>query len=122
MPIGRPNRQYVAKQNRWAATGHARSSNRRLPERIRRRVLHKHPICWLGLPGICTGKSEEVHHTLEVADMDGPNDPRVREESLLVGVCKACHTRHSAQQSQKRAVNAAWDWQRKPEKHPGLLD
>jgi hypothetical protein len=37
-----------------------------------------------------------------------------------VGVCKPCHVRVSAQRSQKRAVASAWDWKRRPEKHPGI--
>jgi hypothetical protein len=57
-----------------------------------------------------------VHHIEEF--VDGGTD----DEHNLTGVCKACHTHYSAQQSQKRAVAAAWDWQRRPEKHPGVLD
>ena len=106
----------MPRRHRWYATGHQRSSNRRLPPATRRRILRQYPACWLALPGICVGKSTQVHHIVE--HVDGGTD----EDGNLVGVCEPCHTRHSAQQSQKRAVDATWDWKRKPEKHPGVLD
>lgn len=102
----------------WPRTGRVspRKGAKRLPERVRQKVLKEFPYCWLRLPGICTGKSEQVHHVLDAAD-GGTDDP-----ANLRGVCRACHTRHSAQVSQKRATESAWDWKRKPEKHPGVLD
>ena len=96
----------------WQRRG-ARKGAKRLPEPLRRKVLRNHPRCWFAFPGICTGKSTQVHHVC--AAEDGGSD----DYENLVGACAPCHTRHSAQESQQRAVAAAWDWQRKPERHPG---
>lgn len=82
----------------------------------KRKVLHNQPVCWFRYPGICTVKSTQVHHIVDVED-GGDN-----EDDNLVGACEPCHTHYSAQQSQKRAVQAAWDWKRRPERHPGVLD
>lgn len=101
----------------WKQRGE-RKGAKRLPEKLRRRVLHDHPFCALALPGICTGRSTQVHHICDAADFADPNDPRIDAYDNLTGVCAPCHTKHSAQQSARRS----WDWKRKPEKHPGILD
>lgn len=93
-----------------------RRGSEHIPEKIRRKVFKHYPYCWLRIDGVCTYRSEQVHHVLEDTD-GGTNDL-----DNLVGVCKACHTYYSARDSQKRAVKAAWDWKRRPEKHPGVLD
>ncbi len=74
--------------------------------------------CWFKYPGICMGWTAkiEVHHLVEVED--GGTD----DDDNLVAACQPCHTHFSAQQSQRRAVAAANDWKRKPERHPGVLD
>lgn len=100
----------------WDSSYRNVRNNPPIPEKIRRKVLKNYPYCWLNLSGICTRKSEQVHHVLE--DVDGGTN----ELENLVGVCKACHTKYSASDAQKRSVKAAWDWKRKPEKHPGVLD
>lgn len=93
-----------------------RNNGNRIPEKLRRKILKQYPYCWLRLEDICTLRSEQVHHVL--ADIDGgTNDPE-----NLVGVCKPCHVRYSCQDAQKRSVQAAWDWKRQPERHPGVLD
>jgi 5-methylcytosine-specific restriction endonuclease McrA len=58
----------------------------------------------------------EVHHVIEVEDggTDAPDN--------LVAACKPCHQHYSAQRSQQRSVRAAWDWLRRPERHPGLTE
>jgi 5-methylcytosine-specific restriction protein A len=95
----------------WTKRGE-RKGAKRLPESQRRRILRRYPTCWLALPGICTGTSTQVHHVVDAAD-EGPDD-----DVNLVGVCRPCHTHYSARASARRA----WDWQRKPEKHPGVID
>jgi len=108
----------------WQKRG-ARKGKRRLPESQRQRIikrdrdLNRH--CWFSYAGKCIGIYDydakvEVHHIIEAED-GGPD-----EDYNLVTVCKPCHAHHSAIQSQQRASKAAWDWQRKPEKHPGVLD
>lgn len=99
-----------------AWTERKKRNSERIPERTRRKVLKDYPLCWLSLPGICIGTSTQVHHVVDDAD-GGTDDPE-----NLVGVCKPCHTKHSSQVSQAKAVEAAWDWKRRPEKHPGILD
>lgn len=100
----------------WDSSRRNKRNTPPLSERIRRKVFKSYPYCWLAIQGICTHKSEQIHHVIEDAD-GGTN-----ELDNLVGVCKACHTYYSAHDAQKRSVKAAWDWQRKPEKHPGVLD
>lgn len=75
--------------------------------------------CYFMFLDICTGLDGvvEIHHVREVADTGKPDD----SYDNLRPACKPCHTRWSARQSQKRAVQAANDWKRKPEIHPGLL-
>lgn len=85
------------------------------PPAVRNKILRFYPTCWFSYPG-CTGKSTQAHHVVEVED-GGSND-----FDNGVGVCAECHTTYSARRSQQKAVEAAWDWQRKPEKHPGVLD
>ena len=109
----------MARQSNWPKGRHSPRSQRKgqdFPEPVRRRILKHHPQCWFAYPGICTGRSTEAHHVVEVED-GGTN-----EEDNGVGVCHQCHEHYSAQRSQQRAVQAAWDWKRKPEKHPGVLD
>lgn len=79
-------------------------------------MLKEWPHCWLRIPGYCIDASTQCHHVVDAAD--GGTDTL----DNLRGVCKPCHTRHSAQVSQRKSVAAAWDWKRKPEKHPGVLD
>jgi 5-methylcytosine-specific restriction endonuclease McrA len=91
---------------------------KKLPKALRDKVLRDADGCWFKYPSLCTGLDGklEVHHVVEVED--GGTD----DEDNLVAACKPCHTRFSAQQSQRRAVAAANDWKRRPEKHPGVLD
>lgn len=93
---------------------------KKLSESTRKFVINRDRRhgCWFKYPGICTGwdANIQVHHIIEAED-GGSDDP-----DNLVAACEACHVHYSAQQSQKRAVEAAWDWKRKPEKHPGVLD
>lgn len=93
-----------------------RNNGERIPEKLRQKVFKAYPFCWLRLQGYCTGRSQQVHHVL--SDIDGGTN----DIDNLVGVCKACHTRYSSQDAQRRSVQAAWDWKRRPEKHPGVLD
>jgi 5-methylcytosine-specific restriction endonuclease McrA len=101
----------------WPRTGRVspRKGRKRLPEAQRRRILARYPTCQLAIPGICIEKSTQVHHLIDAEDF-GPDT-----DDNLVGVCKPCHTRVSAQRSQKRSVAKAWDWKRRPEPHPGVL-
>ncbi len=105
----------------WTERG-KRKGAKRLPEKLRREVLKRYPYCWLRIPGVCTEKSTQVHHTVDAEDFEDPNDPEIDSLDLLVGVCKPCHTLHSARGSQKRSVRAANEWKRKPERHPGIID
>lgn len=100
----------------WDSSTRNTRNTKPLSERVRRKVLKEFPFCWLRIGGLCTGKSEQVHHVLEDAD-GGTNDL-----GNLVGVCKACHAHYSAVDAQERSVRAAWEWKRRPEKHPGVLD
>jgi 5-methylcytosine-specific restriction protein A len=102
----------------WAQRPTQRHGARRLPEKLRKRVLARYPQCWLAHPGRCTGVSSEVHHVIRAADFL-PDDPNIDAEFLpdgrpqLVGVCEPCHRHETNLQ--------ASDWKRKPEAHPGIL-
>ncbi|MBB2770546.1 UNVERIFIED_ORG: 5-methylcytosine-specific restriction endonuclease McrA [Mycolicibacterium obuense] len=107
----------------WPTKGRhsQRKGRKRLPEPLRRRILARYPTCQLAIPGICTRESTQVHHVIDAAD-GGPDAECLPDGTpQLVGVCKPCHTRVSAQRAQKRSVAAAWDWKRRPEPHPGVL-
>jgi len=82
-----------------------------LPERQRRRILRRDPVCQLAVPGVCTGRSEQVDHCIDAAD-DGPD-----EDWNLQGVCAACHRHKSARRSAARA-NVGTRILREPERHP----
>lgn len=103
----------------WDKRG-ARKGKKRLPESQRQRVIHRDTArgCWFRYPGICTGMTGEieVHHLIDAEDGGADDDDN------LVAACRPCHVHYSAQQAQKRAVAAASDWKRKPERHPGVLD
>lgn len=96
--------------------------SQKLPPAKRNKVIRRDKKlgrgCYFGYPNICTGLDGriEVHHTIEVED--GGDDSLEN----LRAACHNCHTVYSAQQSQKRAVAAANEWKRKPERHPGVLD
>lgn len=98
----------------WHPDRRARQSQKMSPA-LRNKIIKRDRArgCWFKLPG-CTGYSGkiEIHHIEEVAD-GGTDD----NEDLLVAACRNCHQQYSAHQSAKRA----WDWQRKPERHPGVL-
>jgi hypothetical protein len=106
----------------WPKTGRysPRKGAKRLPEKVRKRVLRKYPTCQLGIPGICSGKSVECHHLRAAADFDDPDDPRIDREEGIVGVCSACHRYVSARHSAARA-NPGTRVLREPERHPGIL-
>lgn len=104
----------------WSQRG-ARKGARRLPERLRKRVLAKWPQCVLAYPGRCTGKSEQVDHVIDAEDFDDPKDPRIDAEENLRGACRRCHEYKSAVNSQRRSVARQNEWKRKPEPHPGVL-
>lgn len=92
---------------------------KKLPPALRRYVIarDRERGCWFQFLDICTGYDGpmEVHHIIEVED--GGDDSKEN----LAAACKPCHTRWSARQSQKRATRAGNDWQRRPERHPGIL-
>lgn len=105
----------------WTGDRRTRPRNgaRRLPERLRQRVLKRYPSCWLALPGICTVTSTEVHHVLP--DSEGGTDAEfVNGQPQLVGVCAPCHRRVSARDSAARA-NLGTRVLRGKERHPGVL-
>ncbi|ABM13330.1 HNH endonuclease signature motif containing protein [Mycolicibacterium vanbaalenii] len=96
-----------------------RRGARRLPEKLRRRVLHRYPTCQLAIPGICVGTSAEVHHV--TPDSEGGTDAEfVNGQPQLVGVCSPCHRRVSARDSAARA-NLGTRVLREKERHPGIL-
>jgi 5-methylcytosine-specific restriction endonuclease McrA len=106
----------------WQKRG-ARKGKRRLPESQRQRIIKRDRTgsgqCWLNYSDRCIGiftNQVEVHHVVDAED--GGLD----EDYNLETVCKPCHAHHSAIVSQQRAAKVAWDWQRKPERHPGVLD
>ncbi|MBB2990256.1 5-methylcytosine-specific restriction endonuclease McrA [Mycolicibacterium iranicum] len=105
----------------WTGDRRTRPRNgaRRLPEKLRRRVLRRYPTCQLTIPGICTVTSTEVHHRQAAADFS-PDDPNVDNEDGLVGVCSPCHRRVSACDSAARA-NLGTRVLREKEPHPGIL-
>ena len=105
----------------WTRRG-ARKGAKRLPERLRKRVLAKWPQCWLAIPGRCTGKSTEVDHVIDAEDFADPNDPAIDAFENLRGACHECHEYKSAVNSQRRSVAKQNEWKRRPEKHPGVLD
>lgn len=107
----------------WEKRG-KRKGAKRLPESLRQFVIARDRKakrgCFFRFGDICEGIDPgvkvEVHHVVDAED-GGSDEPH-----NLATACKKCHTRHSAQVSQERAVAAANDWKRKPEKHPGVLD
>lgn len=74
--------------------------------------------CYFMFLDICTGLEGpiEVHHIIEAEDGGDNSDDNLR------AACRNCHRRYSARQSQKRAVKAANEWKRQPERHPAALD
>ncbi|MCV7185576.1 HNH endonuclease [Mycolicibacterium murale] len=82
----------------WTGDRRARPRHgaRRLPERLRQRVLARDPWCRLQIPGVCTGRSEQVDHVVDDAD-HGPDS-----EDNLQGACTACHRHKSARNSGRR--------------------
>jgi hypothetical protein len=101
----------------WRERPGQRHGAKRLPEKLRQRILKRYPQCWLALPGRCTGTSTQVHHVIAASEFL-PDDPRIDQEYIdgkpqLVGVCAACHRTETSRQQ-----NA---WKRVPERHPGIL-
>ncbi len=80
-------------------------------------MLKKYPTCWLAIPGVCTGASQEVHHRWPVA-AGGTNDLYLPSgEAQLVGVCRKCHARVSVADSAPNGTRVL----REPEPHPGVI-
>ena len=100
----------------WPKTGRysRRRGAQRLPEKLRRRVLKRDPMCKLAIPNVCTGRSEQVDHRIDAAD-GGPD-----EEWNLQGCCTASHRYKSARRSAARAKPGTRVL-REPERHPGIL-
>lgn len=113
----------VPRPSNWPKGGQKdrrRSGKTKLSAAKRARIIAQSKArgCWFKYPYICTGLDGkiEIHHVVD--DADGGTD----DDDNLVAACQPCHTHYSAQRSQQKAVAAAWDWKRKPEKHPGILD
>jgi 5-methylcytosine-specific restriction enzyme A len=97
-----------------------RNGARRLPERLRQRVLRRYPACQLAIPGICIVTSTQVHHVQDAAD-GGPDAEFLPDGApQLVGVCAPCHRRVSARNSAARS-NVGTRVMREKERHPGVL-
>ena len=92
----------------WPTKGRysPRKGAKRLPERIRRRVLARYPSCQLCILPICTRHSTEVHHVWDQSD-GGPDVEFLDDGTKqLVGVCHQCHEYVSARRSSAKG-NAA---------------
>jgi 5-methylcytosine-specific restriction enzyme A len=108
----------MPRQSGWPAKGRysPRKGANRLPEKQRQRILGRYPNCQLAIPGVCTGRSVEVHHRVDAAD-GGPDD-----DHNLTGTCRECHRYLSARRSAQRAAGARGGRHlREPERHPGVL-
>ena len=73
-------------------TASTQRTGRRSWRKIRAKVLCRDLVCQLGFDGWTT-KPEEVHHITEVAD--GGSDTHAN----LIGVCKSCHAKITAQRA-----------------------
>ncbi len=102
----------------WTRRGE-RKGAKRLPERLRQEVIARDRArgrgCFFDFDGICLGINQpdiQVHHIIDAED--GGSDAK----GNLITACTPCHTHHSARVSGRRA----WDWRRKPERHPSVSD
>jgi 5-methylcytosine-specific restriction enzyme A len=107
----------MARRSGWPAKGQhsPRKGAKRLPERLRQRILKRDPMCKLQIAGVCTGRSEQVDHIIDAAD-DGPD-----EKWNLQGTCAACHRYKSACRSAAKGGPNGRRVLREPERHPGIL-
>ena len=66
-----------------------RSDKRAKQERVyavlRKSFLERHPICQMQIPGVCTGKSQELHH------MAGRIGNLLLDEQYFKAGCHSCH-------------------------------
>lgn len=111
----------MARQSGWPTKGRhsPRKGATRLPERQRRRILKRDPVCKLAIPGVCTGASDQVDHIVDAAD-GGPDT-----DENLQGCCAPCHRYKSARASAARSLgkggmNGSRVYREK-EIHPGVL-
>ena len=106
----------------WDKRG-ARKGEKRTPERLRQKVISRDRKqgrgCYFSTPGICIGIDQpkvEVHHKVDA------EDGGKTIMSNLATACSPCHTRHSAQVSQKRSVAKQNEWkQPRYPHHPGVI-
>lgn len=109
----------MARQSGWPTKGRhsPRKGATRLPERQRRRVLKRDPVCKLTITGVCIHRSTEVDHIRDAAD-DGPDT-----DDNLQGVCAECHLYKSARRSAARSRGGpnGSKVMREKERHPGVL-
>lgn len=99
-----------------------------VPARIRRLVLERDGYrCQLRLFGYCSGRAEEVDHTVSLGTLGiHRRDPRANDPNLLAAVCIPCHRR----KSQREALEATRKYHadrasrlRLPQRpHPGDFD
>lgn len=62
-----------------------RSKQERLYLAKRTKFLAEHPHCEIAIPGICTSRSSEVHHT------NGRDNDMLVDETFWKATCRACH-------------------------------
>jgi len=74
----------VVKRSRPKQKSKKKSAQDTVYSQLRRVFLTKHPMCQAHLPGICTQKSTDVHHTAR----RGENYLKV---STWMAVCRKCH-------------------------------
>jgi len=109
----------MPRRSGWPAKGRysPRRGAKRLPERQRRRILKRDPECRVRIPGVCSLKSTQVDHIIDVAD-GGPD-----EDFNLQGCCAPCHAYKSARTSAagSRGGPNGSRVLREKERHPGVL-
>ncbi len=63
-----------------------RSKQERLYTAKRAKFLAEHPHCEIAIPGTCTSRSSEVHHT------KGRDNDMLIDETFWKATCRACHS------------------------------
>ena len=123
--VGTPNHTGAVTRRRsgWPAKGRhsPRKGANRLPEKQRQRILRQYPVCQLGIAGVCTGRSVEVHHHVDAADGGADTDYLPDGTPQLLGVCRECHRYVSARRSAAKGGVDGRRVFREPERLPGIL-
>jgi hypothetical protein len=69
-----------------------------IPARVKDQVRRRDGVCQIAIPGVCTGRIDEMDHVVGLAEQGQRRTPTL-DANALQGVCSPCHKVKTQQQA-----------------------